>query len=191
MPDLITLQNYKDYNAITNSNQDAKLQLIISSVSALIESYCGRIFQSTTYTESYDAKDSVISLNNYPVISITSVKTSTDGGLTQTTLVANSAAKDGYIVDLKEGLIYSQTGSSFLPSYEIKYRSLEVVYVAGYATIPNDIKLVTYDLVDYYKNNEQKPMQAMMNSSTENFTAPTTMFPPHIQRVLDLYRFIH
>ena len=126
-------------------------------------------------------------LRQDPVVEITSVKTSIGGGLTQVELTAD----EDYYVDTLMGTIFSYNESvPFLSSYATPFKSIEVVYSAGYAEIPADVELVTVDLVDYYRNNEHKPAQIMGGSSIDNpLPYIGNRFPPHIQRVLDIYRY--
>lgn len=192
MADLITLQEYKNYHTITSDTKDTKISLLISAVSALIEAHCARSFHLDTYTEYHDAKTNYVCLKNFPVTAVTSVKVSEDGGVTQTTLTENATDKGGYLVDLDQGHIYTQIDTyKFLTSYDTPVKSLEVVYMAGYTEIPKDLKLVTMDLVNYYKDDEHKPIMAMGGASVDNpLPYSSNRFPPHIQRVLDIYRVL-
>lgn len=194
--ELITLDCYKDYKGINSSTKDGRFQNLILQVSALIESYCNRNFiyySSNNKVEQFDAKTNKVFLNVFPVISVSSVTTSTDGGLTQTTLTENSPTKDGYYVDIENGTVMTQNDNlNFLTSYDTAYRSLEVTYNAGYTveTLPADLKLAVQDLVHYYDSNEKQPTQSLLGATVDN-AAPyiANSFPPHIRRILDLYRY--
>lgn len=198
MTDLITLAEYKEYKDITNPNRDGRFTALISRVSDLIEHYCNRKFtlyagSGNAKTEWHDGKTDIIYLKEFPVIVVESVKTSTDGGITQITLTEASSGNDGYFVDIEEGIIFSQIkNKKFVPSYNTPYRSLEVTYQAGYQEdeIPQDLKLAALDLVDYYEGGEKDPTKSLMGASIENpLPYIANSFPPHIRRILDLYRY--
>ena len=198
MADLIRLADYKEYKNINSTSRDGKIQSIISSVSALIENYCARKFVdysdvSTPKVEWHDAKTSYITLKEFPVISVISVKTSEDGGVTQTTLTEASPDKTGYFVDLDAGTIFTQVSTQkFLTSYDVAYKSLEITYTAGYTldTVPEDLQLCVLDMVHYYENDENAPSKSLLGATIDN-PQPyiANSFPPHIRRILDLYRY--
>ena len=96
-------------------------------------------------------------------------------------------------IDLDEGTVRTQKiGTKFLAKgyYNTPYRSLEINYFAGYSELPADLKLVVLDIVSYIEAGEEKPTQNLMAASIDN-PAPyvANSFPPHIRRVLDLYRY--
>lgn len=196
MTDLITLECYKENKDINSSTRDGKIQALITQVSALIENYCNRLF--TTYStnekvEWHNGKTNKVWLDAFPVIAVTSVKTSVDGGITQVLLVEGDSAKAGYFVDLEEGTVFTQQViDNFISSYDVPYRSLEIEYTAGYTedNLPEDLKLCTIDLVHYYESGENILSKSMMGATIDNpqpYTANS--FPPAIRRVLDLYRY--
>lgn len=196
MADLISLDCYKENKIITSTKRDGKIQALITQVSALIENYCNRLF--TTYSttakiEWHDGRTNKVWLDAFPIITVTSVKISSDGGVTQTTLVEGDSAKAGYFVDLEEGTVFTQNViDNFINSYDVPYRSLEIEYTAGYTedNLPEDLKLCTIDLVHYYESGENIPSKSMLGATIDNplpYTANS--FPPAIRRVLDLYRF--
>jgi hypothetical protein len=198
MTDLISLECYKEYKQIKSTDRDGKLQTLITQVSALIENYCNRKFTLHSAVENakvewFDGQTNEVELTEFPVISVESVKTSTNGGMTQEELTEADSTQAGYFVDLEAGRVMTQKAvDQFITSYDIPYRSLEITYTAGYTqdTIPEDLKLATQDLVHYYEENENKPTQALLGATLDN-PQPylANSFPPHIRRILDLYRF--
>ena len=44
MANLVTIQQYKDFAGITGVGQDAKLNVIIPSISQVVKTYCGTSF---------------------------------------------------------------------------------------------------------------------------------------------------
>jgi hypothetical protein len=194
MADLIELDCYKEYKNIKSTARDGHLQTLISQVSALVENYCNRTFIQHSKVEWFDGQTNSVELTEFPVIAVTSVKTSEDGGVNQTTLVEADSTKAGYFVDLEMGTVMTQRMvNKFIDDYEIPYRSLEIEYVAGYASqenLPEDLKLAVQDLVHYYEESESKPTQSLLGATRDN-PQPylANSFPPHIRRILDLYRY--
>lgn len=194
MADLIELNDYKEYKGIKSTDRDGKIQSLITRTSALVESYCNRKFtdySTNPKVEWFDAKTNEVWLTEFPVIAVISVNVSEDGGITQTALTEGAADGSGYFADIDAGVIYTQNKDyKFLDSYDVKYRSLEVAYTAGYTQIPEDLKLAILDLVHYYESEETKPTKTMLGATIDNplpYTANS--FPPHIRRILDLYRY--
>lgn len=196
MAELISLDCYKEYKEINSTLRDGKLQSLITRVSGLIETYCNRHFTdyaTTAKVEWHDGKTNRIFLEEFPVINVVSVKTSDDGGVTQTTLTEAAADKDGYFVDLEEGEVFTQqTSKYFIDAYDVSYRSVEVEYTAGYAQddLPADLELAVLDLVHYYETNENVPSKSLLGGTIDNAQPYlANSFPPQIRRVLDLYRY--
>lgn len=197
MTDLIDLDCYKEAKNIKSTDRDGKLQTLITQVSALIENYCNRQFISystTAKVEWHDGKTNQVYLKEFPVIAVSAVTTSPDGGITQEAMAAadSSPYDGGYLVDPENCSVFTSDGSKFIDSYNIPYRSLEVTYTAGYAQdeLPLDLQLATIDLVHYYENEENIPSKSLMGGTIDNAQPYTSnSFPPAIRRVLDLYRF--
>lgn len=198
MTDLITLSDYKEFKNITSTTKDGKFQSIITQASALVENYCARTFldyaSSPGVTEWFDSRCEMVFLKHYPLIQVNSVSVSADGGLTQDALTQDDPDYLGFYVDLEEGAVRTQrTGVKFLSSYNTPYRSLEINYLAGYAdrdALPPDLKMAIMDIVYYIDSNQEKPTQTLMGATLENpLPYIANSFPPHIRRVLDLYRY--
>lgn len=197
MTDLVSLSEYKEYKKITSSTRDGKIQNLITQVSKLVENYCNRTFldyaSSPGITEWFDSNTEIVYLKQFPVIQVNSVSTSVDGGITQVALTQDDPDYAGFYVDLENGAVRTQkAGDKFLARgyYNTDYRSLEINYFAGYTELPEDLKLAVLDIIAYYEDQENKPTQALMGATIDNplpYTANS--FPPHIRRILDLYRY--
>jgi len=198
MSELITLDCYKEAKSIESTKRDGKFQTLITQCTALIEKYCDRKFTAysavdTAKVEWHDGQTNIVYLKEFPVLTVQSVKTSPDGGITQTTLVEADSTTSGYFVDLEEGTVFTQqVVNNFIDSYNVPYRSLEITYTAGYTedTIPEDLKLCMIDLVHYYESGENIPGKSMLGATIDNpIPYIANSFPPHIRRILDLYRY--
>ncbi len=201
--DLITLEAYKEYKGVKNTDKDGRRQLLISLASQLVKNYCGRTFLDHVDIEKVeysDARTDEVVVKEWPLISVTHVKVSDDGGITQTDLVEDSTDLDGYFVDVENSKIFTQIeNTQFLDVVNHPFRSFEVSYLAGYtednaglvAETPLDLRLAMFDLVVYYEDNE-KALNKTMASATLDNPAPKLAndFPPHIKRILDLYRMV-
>lgn len=128
---LTTVDRQKNYMGISSltATQTTVMENLINMATNMIESYCGRRFMETTYTEEvYDGPRSErILLNNYPV------NTREDFKLERNDSSANEDAWNelndtDYFVYYDEGVV-NLTGRSNFILYTRKYR---VTYTAGY-----------------------------------------------------------
>jgi hypothetical protein len=193
MAQLITLTEYRDYKGMKSTDKDEQILGIIIQISELVETYCDRKFKDYVdedKTEWFDGKTNVVYVSEFPLLSITSVNVSTDGGVTQTLLTEADPDKEGYFVDLEENRIVTQISTqNFMDFYDTPYRSLEIAYKAGYTEIPEDLKLAIFNLVDYYRDQEYTINKNLLGGTIENpIATPPISFPSHIRRVFDLYR---
>lgn len=133
MADLISGTDLDHFQAGSESS-------LISWYSKAVQTYCGIDFTQTTYTHDIDGGEEFLFTTQLPVISITSI----------TDLYDNSTVLDtseyGFYAN---GLIYKKPqytlNTQRWPSGKERFR---VVYVAGYATIPDDVKLAVSMLVN-------------------------------------------
>lgn len=78
-------------------------------------------------------------------------------------------------------------------SFPTGSKSVKLVYKGGYSSTPSDLKLACFDLITYYMKKESTPNKAIPGSATINNVVGSVMpsdFPPHIKRILELYRNI-
>ena len=196
MANLISLADYKIAEGIQATKDDAKLDLLIESVSALVKTYCNNTFvdfYSSAKTETFNINygESFVQLTESPIVSITSVKERTNATASYTTLSENT----DYYIDTKTDSIYRLTAGGFEKSFESGKGAVEVVYTAGYdgaSNLPGDLKLAVIDLVTYYHKDEHKARQTIAGASIQNQGSTSqrnnVAFPDHIKRVLDLYK---
>ena len=89
MADLITLQEYKTAEGITQPKEDGRLNVLIPSISQLVKTYCGNSFvdyYSTNKTETFNIEwaTHTVQLTESPVNTIVSVEEATAYGATLT-----------------------------------------------------------------------------------------------------------
>ncbi len=184
---LITRAEYKAYVGITSPNSDTVIDALIPKVSALVKNYCRRTFidyvnDAKVETTSGGYGENLL-LEEYPVISVTSVGWSVDYGQNYTDLVEFT----DYVVEVEKGYIVALSASG---EWDKCLNGYQVTYTAGYETLPEDLKLAVMDLVTYYIKNDasvHSPKAPGTNSVQIEYIT-SSAFPAHIKRVLDLYR---
>ncbi len=184
---LITRAEYKAYVGITSPNSDTVIDALIPKVSALVKSYCRRTFidyvnDAKVETTSGGYGENLL-LEEYPIISVTSVGWSEDYGQNYTDLVEFT----DYVVEVEKGYIVALSASG---EWDKCLNGYQITYTAGYETLPEDLKLAVMDLVTYYIKNDasvHSPKAPGTNSVQIEYIT-SSAFPAHIKRVLDLYR---
>ena len=200
MADLVTLQQYKDFNGLESVKNDARINHIIDQVSQLVKSYCSSTiidYASSAKTEYFTIKDDLVDtiiLDESPIISVTSVQERTgqaDAYVTLITENSDSSGKYEYIVDTESDSIV-RTNSTTTKAFPQGMKAVKVTYKAGYTSTPEDLKLAVFDLVKYYLKDERKERMSIAGSTIENQSSTSLRnnigFPDHIKRILDLYK---
>lgn len=197
MGNLITLDEFKLDKGLTKSDEDARLEQIISQVSEIIQTYISKDYSlaGSEVTEIIDLcyDSDVIFLENYPIDSIVEITTLTPHLYDSTVFWPLEDAE--YILDGPNGKLYRTKGI-----WPQGRGVLKVTYKlagdasAGADNVPATIRRAAIDLVAYYRYEEYKDSKSTKGSTINNSTGSgnknvsDTSFPPHIQRVLDLYR---
>ena len=200
MADLITLQQYKDFAGLTGVTMDARINVIVDSVSELVKNYCGTSFiddYSSAKTEYFDIKDNVttrVMLDEGPIRTVTSVQerdSQADSYVTLITENSDNSGKYEYIVDSMTDSII-RTDENVDKTFPKGRKAVKVVYTAGYSACPEDLKLAIFDLVKYYLKDERKERMSIGGTTIENPVSTSLKnnagFPDHIKRVLDMYK---
>lgn len=196
MTNLITIDEYKVYKEINSETYDSIISLLIGSVSNFIKEYTGRSIidnSATDKIEYFNAVDNGYYLPiEFPLLNVTEVATSVDGGVTWIALVENT----DYFVDKSseggEDQLLSNTGLTGFVTSTITFKSGRITYTGGYDTTPADLKLATMDLVHYYRKEEHNLSKSIQSASVTNpvVVIQGNQLPQHIKRVLDLYRVL-
>ena len=200
MADLITLQQYKDFAGLTGVTMDARINVIVDSVSKLVKNYCGTSFiddYSSAKTEYFDIKDNVttrVMLDEGPIRTVTSVQerdSQADSYVTLITENSDNSGKYEYIVDTMTDSIV-RTDENVDKAFPKGRKAVKVVYTAGYSSCPEDLKLALFDLVKYYLKDERKERMTIAGATVQNSVSTSIKnnagFPDHIKRVLDMYK---
>ena len=200
MADLITLQQYKDFAGLTGVTMDARINVIVDSVSELVKNYCGTSFvddYSSAKTEYFDIQDNVttrVMLDEGPINAVTSVSERDSQADAYVTLIkenSDSSGKYEYVVDnLTDSIV--RTNENVDKSFPKGRKAVKVVYTAGYSATPEDLKLAVFDLIKYYLKDERKERMTIAGATVENPLSSSLSgnigFPDHIKRVLDMYK---
>ena len=200
MADLVTLQQYKDFNGLTGVQTDARINVIIDSVSQLVKNYCGTDLidhYSSAKTEYFDIKDGLttkVMLTEGPIVTVTSVserESQADDYIVLITENSNNSGKYEYIVDtLTDSIV--RTNENVDKAFPRGRKAVKVVYTAGYSSTPEDLKLAVFDLIKYYLKDESRERMTIAGATVENpgssSQAGNPGFPDHIKRVLDMYK---
>ena len=194
MSNLLTLADYKDAEGITSPKEDLRINSLIPSVSQLVKTYCGNSFidfYSSNKTEAFDIywDTYAVQLTESPIVSIVTVKERSGYDQTYTTLTTGAYE---YYLDSRTDSIIRTNESGTRLNWKHGVGAVEVIYKAGYASLPSDLKLAVIDLITYYLKDEHKERRTLGAASITN-TASTSQrdnvaFPDHIKRVLDLYK---
>ena len=132
---LVSLDNMKNLLGIAlgNTDDDAYLTNELTSMSAIVEKYCARVFTLGSYVEEVDYYDGdTVIVNSYPITTLTSV--TLDGDILDLTGSPVKVIRADGSLELKEG--------SFC-----NYSNVEIAYEGGFDPIPYDIQRVVSDLV--------------------------------------------
>lgn len=194
--DLITLEEYKSYNALSdNPKEDLKISLLISSVSSLIQAYLKLDFiggNNVTEVISLDYDTNVIYLENYPVVGPITV-TETDRYTQDSSVHVPLAYASEYILNESLGTltrVYTPGGFAKWPVspgvVTVSY-STAPYFGTGFSTVPPDLKLAAIELVKYYMKEDYRQSKTIQGTSIVNTLASGTDFPQHIQVLLDRY----
>lgn len=179
---LITKAEYKAYAGISSTTQDAEIDVLIPKVSDLVKTYCRRTFvdyYDEAKVEMFRGGYGTFPLKECPVVSVLSVQTSDDYGQTfsKMTKFVDWVQEDDYVVAVNQ--------AGFAP----KIGGYKVTYLAGYETVPQDLKLALLDLITYYRKNDASVHnnRAPSGGSVQLEYVTSSGFPSHIRRVLDQY----
>lgn len=180
LSDVKTLLNI----AIDDTTQDAKLNLMIKEVSAMIESYCGYKFARAEYTEEYHCENNrqLLQLNHFPLQSVSSCtvggETITDyklfpeyqrwGRLYRGLGWGSKSYTRGFTHDIVSGvwdIIVSYVAGYYLPNDEGYSEGAD-------ASLPYDISVVCMQLVVQNYNYELSGAKGL-KSHTEGHISDT------------------
>ena len=181
MPNIITLDAYKEYAAEKSPTGDDTLQVIINYASSLVEAYCNTSFSPVSVAGKrltvMDGEYELV-LPNAPIISLDELKTVSEGVVVET-------------VDLTKCYLEDDVGIVTLP-YDLvlpqRKANVQVSYTYGYSTPPPAVVLACYELVTYLYKREYVKSKSV---DGQNANYPDTkVLPVHIKTALDLFKVL-
>ena len=194
MADLVTLEEYKDAEGINTTKDDTRLSALIVSVSQLVKTYCANSiidFYSTNKTETFniDWSSHIVQLTESPIVEVSLVQERDSYQESYTTLT--TTAHEYFLDEKTDSIIRTNAGNTY-KNWPRGAGAVKVIYKAGYASTPADLKLAVIDLITYYHKDEHKQRRTIAGASIQNETSTSqrnnVAFPDHIKRVLDLYK---
>lgn len=155
---ILTLIDYKTYANITNTNADARLNVIIPSAEKYILNKIKNIIEVTNFKEYYDGDgDYELLLKQYPITSVVELKI------------------EDNIINISDYLIYNSSGIIKMKYgiFTIGLKNVYIEYNAGYSPVPSDIKMCIAELV----NRKVEQFDKKGNSfSSESFMGGSLVF---------------
>lgn len=141
--DLVTTAEVKTFLGLTGSTHDTLIGVLIDLVSEFIEDFCQTHFSDATITEKIDGGGEWLITTRSPIISITSITDTTDSSVT---------SSSDYTFYAKSGMIYltdpiENDTIQIHNKWPVGKQRFSVVYHGGYATIPNAVKWVAFEVI--------------------------------------------
>jgi hypothetical protein len=167
---VISVSSIKSYLGIaaTTTTYDAFLKEQEAIVAESIQGYCGRLFNSAGYTQSYYLKDYEVGIKNlltfhFPLINVTAAKEYDDEGNELRDVLSK------LIISKPYGDIYLKDG------FFNEGDKVTLTYTAGYATIPAPIRSVLYSLVEERYNKKINGVSLNFGSDVQRISIPGTI----------------
>lgn len=168
---IVTLAEAKRYGNFQADANDTDLQSTIDTAEAIAPHWVGPL-SSTTVTQRFYDVTTYMQLNKFPVISVTSVTGTGNSVVDLTTLD----------IDLGNGTIYPDINNWI---HLFPLGRYTVVYQAGWATVPLDIKLGIVELASYLWKPRRGSRGAGTDSVSPDFASGP--LPPRVRRYWDPY----
>lgn len=159
---LVSLADMKTYLGELTTDYDTFLTEQLTVVSAAIEYYCRRKFETITYAQTFYNWDyprkNRIDLFMYPLISVTSVVEDSE-----------TLATSEYKVNDKYGTIVKPDSPLFVAEETV------ITYQAGYATIPDLLQNVVKEIVEIRYNKKTSGVSLNFGSDVQRISIPGTI----------------
>ncbi len=172
----------------TAHDDDGRIDMLLAAVTDFAQTYCARDFFSATVTEYplvAGARCDVLNLGVYPVTSVTTVHVSTDLPRSYGADELLTADED-YILLESSGALHRVDGGT----WPTGPKTVKVVYVSGYATIPADLEWAAIETIAFsLEKAKAKQYHLTSDSMGEGSTSGYRFdIPDTARRVFDLYR---
>lgn len=188
---LITATEAKTFiPTLSGTTQDTLLDTLIARADAVMATYCGipvagsasvPTFEDTTYTEYPPApreNPRAISVQGWPIVSITSAHVDADWSYGSSTLVPSA----DLVLDSPTGTIWLAPSSSW--AWGRGDRVNRIVYVGGYATAPEDLKQACGLLVAHWFRLRNSQGRQNASGQSGNVTNKDETIPTSVRQIL-------
>ena len=189
---IATAANVRDYiRALTGTGEDTLLNSLILRFDRVGSSFCGfptasnlSTFENNTYTHYFDGDGSDrLQLRVVPANTITSVHVDVNREYGSDSLVASS----DYELFTDEGLLLLKTDSD-QGSFSTGYRSIKVVYTAGFTAIPDAIVHACGIQVNHWYMNRDTIGKSKITQNTSTIDVAPLSLLPEVKQALSPYR---
>ena len=197
MAAIITAAEARQYvPKLTGTTEDLVILELIDHVDSMFARHLGGpratatadpTISSTSYTLFYDHPHpdhrDVLNLGIFPVSSITTIHSDVDREYGADTLIAAS----DYTTDPVLGLVILNT-DSVQGTFDFGFRAIRAVFVAGHATVPEDIKAAAKIMLKHIYNLRFRGGVSNVNTAGITATLREELMPPHVKEMLRPYR---
>jgi hypothetical protein len=179
----VTLAQAKGYLKIPllDLTQDSIVEFFVNASSDLMESEMDRKIKSQSLTEYYDGKiNNILMLKEYPIVSISSVKFDASGQFSGSETTVPST--DYGITDDNNSLYYR----GYFPA---GYKNIQVIYTAGYATVPMDLQnACLWAVMYYYQMRENKDIGRTSKGKGDESISILQELPQEVKNAIARHR---
>lgn len=180
---LCTTAQVKSYLGDMSADDDTDIDSLCTQVTKFVQNYCRQTFTETTVTEYHGGGGREIVLKETPVQSVTSVHESTDIPRVYGASQLLTADTD-YLLDDDYAILWRHSRKWLSGP-----RTVKVVYVAGYSSIPADLNLCAVRMVAilWHQRKRLGHSSLSMGESSSGFY-DWREWPHDVQDTLDYYR---
>jgi len=192
--DLTNEQAVREYEGISTVDDTELITRLIERVTSRFEAYCGRQFAARDYDYATDPDNAILDglanrlnssllvLPQFPIVSVTTVRIN-EISYDESTGIYEAG---WYIHSYKSGIL-GLRGFEWVSGY----RNIELVYNAGYGTIPGDLEEACIkQVLWHYKQGKKEHIlgqsgKSLADGSVSMFA--TSAFLPGVKQTLDHY----
>lgn len=211
----VSLGTAKEYLEINSDTHDNLISNVLFYATGIVENYIGMEILSNTYVEYHDGGSSCVFVNRIPINNVTEVAEYdgtqyvplTFNGATAVSSeeLPNVSANSSNVVQF---VYHEETGKIQKPGdYTLRNRMISlnpverfrdyphgvrITYNGGYDSdvVPPDLKLALLEFVKLIYKKEQNKSSMSFQGENSDIASLSHNFPPHVKRVLDLYRIL-
>lgn len=199
MTTLATLPDLKTHLNIptATTTYDTELTGFLNAATPVLENICGPLVQRTVTNEmhdgGYDNARAIIVLRQRPVISVTTITeylATTAYVLTQVATPALGTTYS-YTFDVETGSITRRMTGGYAYPFPFGSGNILVTYVAGYAVIPDNVRLAAlFQAAHLWQTSQQGGRPGWNSAAGEDGYAPSSSYaiPNRVIELLDAHR---